>query len=375
MSRVDIVGHFGSRLSYATVASEICKILSARQILGNVSNLDDRWHPSHEWLRQYASEERGSHVIIFSEPRHYFDTYTTLYGRQRVAVFASPNTNTIAREHAECCADVGHVFAPSRWCAKSVEHGVAKIGRNLAAPVDVIPLGISEKFAATDTTIAARRQRTAMGVDRARPRRFLHVATDRAWPGRKGTDELIAAWAMFRGEPGNEDATLTIHAPRSVFDLVHAAVGRHRVFSSVDIVFPENRGSTDEELVALYSQHDMLVLTPRCEGYGMMILAGLVHCMPTVTVCMTGQEDFLGHFDGWSAVPVGLGYEPLAYEEGSAPVVEPIRLATALVLASAGYEHLLRCAEENRSEAPNWTWPVLGSQWADAIGQWMEGSA
>jgi len=294
-----------------------------------------------------------------------------MYGADRVAVFASPNTDCMGREQTQFCAGVGRIFAPSQWCARTVWRSASKHGRTIGDQVRVVPLGVSPAYLGTDDVHARRGTRTWV-AGRLAPRKLLHVATDHAWPGRKGTEELIGAWAMVAHHPALAGARLTIHAPRGVYEHIHYLVAHHKVFETVDIEFPQATGSPDDELAKLYADHDLLVLPPRCEGYGMMILAGLMNEIPLVTVRMTGQEDFLGHFAGWTAVPVGLAYEPLAYEEGLAPVVDTDHLATTLVLAASGYGHLLTEASKNREEAKHWTWPAMHVRWVEAITEWTE---
>lgn len=364
---VDISGHFGSRLSYATVGSEVAKALFSTGALGAVHNLDESWHPDHEWLR--GREGHGSHLIIFSEPRHFFGAHLPAYGAERVAVFASPNTDRMGREQSAFCAEVGRVFTPSKWCADAVTRSLQGHPLSVTPPPCIVPLGASPYYLGSDTLRARRSYRTA----ELPPLRVLHVATDHVWPGRKGTLELIQAWAMARANEDLGRATLTIHAPRSAYEQIHYAAATARLLDHVNIEFPaEATGTTDHDLADLYADHDMLALAPRCEGFGMMILAGLMNEMPTVTTRMTGQEDFLGSFSGWTATPVGLAYEELAYEDGEAPVIDVAPLATTLALAVAGYDHLLRTASTNREEAKRWTWPSIHQRWIDAINEWTE---
>lgn len=377
--KIDIVGHFGSLFSYATVAAEVCRGLSDRDLLGQVTNLDAAWHPQHEHLIGRA--ERGSHAIVFSEPRHYYEALGQQYGSmKRVAFFASPNTTEMKKEHAEVMAKGGAVFAPSRWCASSVRRTFDR-DQLAAPPIFVAPLGVSSLFLSDDELNAARCYRRHK-IERLNgdfsPIRFLHMATDHAWPGRKGTEELIQAWAKLMVKsarhvtPLGYAATLTIHVPRGVYALVQAEVSRLALHDSVDIEFSDELGTTDEDLAALYRRHDVLICAPRCEGFGMMILAGLLNGMPTLTTYATGQEDFLSSLGGWTAVPVSQAMDVIAFEHGSAPMVRADHVADALVQLVNSHWYLSDQAIKNREIAAPHLWDSARSVWADQIESWAQ---
>jgi len=354
----DVVGHFGSRLSYATVASAVCRALRDAGLLGTVTNLDDKVLPEYEDIVQKRGD--GTHAILFVDPsRWLFDAAASAYGARNVAVFASPNTDSMLEERADVCSRAGVVLAPSQWCIDSVNRSLARFGYESPPWVCRVPLGVSREY---------------LGVSERRTPgnklRLLHLGTDFSWPGRKGTEELLKAWGMVQGALAPV-ADLLLHVPTVLYESVHYAVADAGL-EGVRIEIAPPRGSSDERLVSLYEQADIVVLPSRCEGFGMMLLAACVSGTPLVTTYVTGQIDFLSKFDGWIGVPCSDRMEQMEHEQGLCPVVEPKLIASALLAACSPLvlDHLREGARRNAVRAPAWCWDASVIEWIDTLEQW-----
>lgn len=374
--KIDVVGHFGSRLSYATLTSEICRGLRDAGLLGRVTNLDDSWHEPHVEFRGH--EDAGTHCFVVSEPRHYLaDAYFQVYGRERVALYSSANTDRVAREHAEVLAKAGRVYVPSQWCATSVQHGWAlhHVEADMSgASIEVLPLGVPSSYQWT----RKRYDRLVQRLSRRETWTAVHFSTDFVWPGRKGTEELLQAWKRL---PKSIPHKLIVHAPRAIYEDIFYRCSDLDLHNTVEIVTPEPRGTEESDLLALFERADTVVLPARAEGFGMMILAALCLGIPTVTTPVTGQTEYLGDFGGWLAAPTGTP-GPLAFEEGDAPTVVVSALATALSVAmcpEARRALLLdalgpsgESVVDHRMAWTKWTWSAVRPRWVESIRRWME---
>lgn len=354
----DVVGHFGSRLSYATVASVVCRALRDAGLLGSVTNLDDKVLPEYEDIM--GSRASGSHAILFVDPsRWLFDSIAAKYGARNVAVFASPNTDSMLEERADVCSRAGMVLAPSQWCIDTVNRSLTRFGYDSPPWICRVPLGVSRGY------LGAGERRVA--GDKLR---LLHLGTDYSWPGRKGTEELLKAWGMVQGVLA-PIAELVVHVPAVLYEPVHYAVADADL-DGARIVLAPPRGSSDDQLVSLYEQADVVVLPSRCEGFGMMMLAACVSSTPLVTTYVTGQIDFLSEFDGWLGVPCSDRMESMEHEQGLCPVVEPKLIASALLAACSPLvlDHLREGARRNAVRAPAWCWDASVIEWIDTLEQW-----
>jgi glycosyltransferase involved in cell wall biosynthesis len=364
---IDVVGHFGSLLSYATVASEVARALRAAELLGDVSNLDADWHPQLQDLRQTA-DERSSHVLVFAVPNHYLDGYTGIYGRERAALFASPNTDRLAKEHAETCAKFGRIIVPSAWCEDVVARSLPPNG---SPEIVTVPLGVSPLFCANKALDLGRQMRDGS----REKRRALHLSTDRFWPGRKGTEELLAAWRrLVDGDP-DLSWRLTVSVPPPLVLPATLTVADMELSDHVEVAPTPERGMSDAELAALYADADLIIAPSRCEGFGMMILAAVVNHCPLVTTYNTGHADFLADVDGWLGIPTSHN-APLSGEAGLAPIVEPGVLANTIrgAMVYLVRQQMISAVERDLSELEDgWgTWPWATTQWVEYLAQWAK---
>lgn len=370
---IDVVGYFGSMLSYATVASEVARALRAAELLGMVSNLDAEWHPRMEDLRPTEIRERGSHTIVFAPPNHYVDGYAAIYGRTRSALFACPNTDRLAKEHAETCVKFGQIFVPSAWCEDVVQrYAVTSCAVREQPETTILPLGVSPAFCADEEVLLHRESGLTAGMQQA-----LHLSTDRAWPGRKGTSELLDAWRILVERNPRLTWRLVLSVPPPLLLPATLTVADLLLSERVDVVGTPDRGISDTDLETMYSDSDMIIAPSRCEGFGMMILAAIINRCPLVTTYNTGHVDFLSEVDeGWLGVPTP-HMEALYGEEGLAPVVEPRVLANTIEVAmNVNVRRRMIGALASSGQPSDWgTWPWATELWVERIQQWIEETA
>jgi hypothetical protein len=368
---IDVIGHFGSRLSYATVSDQVVRGLNERDALGNVTNLDDQFLSP---ALVSPPRQRGKKVILIADPRSYLiEAMVAEYGRDNVAIFMCPNTNKLSRDRDRACHSVGRIYTPSRWCANTILQTVWDDKPGPIGMVEVMPLGVDEPFVSRWT------DRHGRGSGNTPQQlRLLHVTTDTFWPGRKGTEELLLAWVMT--EPSlRDEATLTIHCSPQLYATVHQELGDLHLIDKVKLLRAPLRGSAPEELFDLFAGHDMLVAPSRSEGFGIMPLTALVSGMPVLTTADTGQGQYLNarhtfgagglQLGGWLQVPTR-GWSELTGEDGEAPTVLVDQLSLSLISACHLYDRLvtrLVITQENKSD---WSWKARRAAWAESLIEW-----
>ena len=363
MSILDIYGHFGTTYSYATVGANVARAMWKKGSLGTVYNLDPAWHPSFADLRADAERSTPTHVLVFAPPNHYIDAIAKGYEKKRTALFVSPNTDTFIDEHAETAMKFGRLFAPSVWCKCVVERSMEEAPSAMVPRVVTLPLGVSSLYSELATRVMH---------DPVVDPQILHLTSDQAWPGRKGTEEMVQAWAITRKIYGTR-GRLVIHAPQSLEISLRYLIEDNRIGDTVDVHVAPLRGATDAELVDEYAKADLIVLPSRAEGFGMMMLAALVARVPLLTTYATGQADFLAGAGGWMAVPSG-HVGALEFEDGNAPVIDPDALAQALAVAAhSGTRMAMRATALWADAGPMWgTWTAALPIWVGALSEWMK---
>lgn len=356
MNRYVVAGHFGSTLSYATISKEVSKALARRGLLAGTVNFDDKY-VDFESPSGTAEDIAEARLLGITLPSHHIEQMAEHFGTERSILYMSPNTDTLSKEAARAAWAFGGVITPSQFCEDTVLRATGRLSGR-------VPLGVGEAFLRSHSSVT---ERLVSRLDA--PPKFLHMSTDGFLPGRKGTESLINGIFLAKGRLP-EGTKFTFHVlPAIQFD-VRAMCAEREIGDMVTVVAGKSRGITDQELVELISDHDVVVQPSRCEGYGITQLLPLVMGVPLLTTYCTGMADFLYHFRGcWMPVRHG-GMAALAGEEGLAPQISPGEIAELLVLGSSrtmresamSYQSLI--THEKRS---SWLWSECADRWIDAI--------
>ncbi len=360
--KLDIVGHFGTTFSYATVAAHLAERLMLSGRLGSIANLDPEWHSEHEVLRMHAMAcpERSGHVLLVTPPYDYFEMYPQMYGRDRTAIFMSPNSRQLFVDYCK----FGLALAPSTWCAHVTSSGLQDHVSDSDTQVDVIPLGVDDSLEET------RRGRIERLRNRVRHMpTVVHLSTDQSWPGRKGTEQLLSAWATLPAGFGR----LIVHVPPALHLPALRLVRDLEITDSVTVQLGEVRGGDQSDLQALFDQADLLVAPSRCEGFGIMLASSLVAGVPLLTTYETGQRDFLCKLPGWLGVPTD-EWGPLVGEVGLAPTLNELALTEHLKVAlePAIRERMLSALAADDVPWEDYTWRRASRATAGLLMQWLD---
>jgi glycosyltransferase involved in cell wall biosynthesis len=362
---IDIVGHFGSRLSYATVTDQVVRGLLACDKLGRITNLDDKFIDDALAARSHPG--RGKKVLLLADARDWLvEAMAAEYGRENVAIFLCPNTNQLSDERQRACHQVDRIYTPSRWCSNTILDTVFRQER--FGMVHVQPLGVDSPFSTSNSQGKAHNDPSRLSM--------LHVTTDTFWPGRKGTEELLKAWKLAEMD---RIARLTIHCLPQLYGTLHQELGDLDLIDKVKLISAPARGCTPEDLFELVGKHDLLVAPSRSEGFGIMPLSALVSGTPVLTTAGTGQNEYLAETDGegepvlggWLQIPT-FGDDKLEGEDGSAPCIRPDQLAFSLVAGRRLYDDLLRGAQKNQKVQANWSWFERRNEWVKSLVEWEE---
>lgn len=359
---IDIIGNFGSRLSYATVADRVARALIERDALGSLINLDDRFmDPAFAKLPR--SGTKGNKALLLSTPHGYMvDALCERYDRKNVAIFLCPNTVALSTEHRSSAEKVGRIYAPSKWCADTIVASTT-----LDVDVEVVPFGVDDPFAD---------HRTGPVLRSGGQLNFLHMTTDTFWPGRKGTEELLHAWNLFRTRTRTpiQRAKLTIHCLPQLHPQVYRLVGDLDLLDDVEIASSDPRGLSPGRLFDLIRDCDVFVAPSRSEGFGVMPLSALCAGRAVCTTAGTGQDEYL--FDeevrpvDWVQIPT-CGQASLAGEHGDAPVVRAEQMVPSLLAAMVMVNENM-ISQQDRAFCEHWSWRTRAAAWAASLIKWNE---
>lgn len=378
---IDIVGHFGSRFSFATVAGEIARGLKAVSKLGRVVNFDDKLFEAHADLEEHLNVDFSSTALFVTLPAEHIVQFTQLY--RKSALFISPNTDTLGKHYLSGIRSFDRVYVPSIWCRDTLAIADCK--------TQMIPIGCESIYLSLRESV---RDKLKARLDR--PVKVLHLMTDGFLPGRKGTVEVIRAWNELKNHKVlPSETTLTLHCPHGVADEVYYYAAHSKLYEpEVTIQAGANRGVPAVELAYLMSDHDLIILPSRCEGFGMMILAALTLGIPTITTNWTGQMDFVQHSKGWigpSGHPFVVPNDPPSrygtalkmatveneyglQEAGLAPMIEYQEVADFLHMALDPEKRREMLLQSEREEElfEEYTWDALRPVWAQSLIEWSE---
>lgn len=356
MTQYIVAGHFGSTLSYATITKEICKSLALRGLLAATINFDDRY-VGFDAVRMTEEALNTAQLLAVTLPSHHIEQLADFFGAKRSVLYMSPNTDTLSPDAKRTSWVFGGIITPSQFCEDTVLRATGRLSGR-------VQLGVGEPFftAHHDTS-----ERLHKRIDR--PPRILHMSTDGYLPGRKGTETLISAIAIARGHLP-QDTRFTLHVLPSIQFDVRSMCAEQQVDDIVTVVAGNSRGVSEQELVELIGDHDVVVQPSRCEGYGITQLLPLVMGVPLLTTCSTGMAEFLYQFRGcWMPIR-HCQMAPLSGEEGLAPAIAAGEIAALLPLAASRTMResaLSYQSKISRKKRAAWLWSECSSRWIEAI--------
>lgn len=353
---IDVVGHFGSRFSYATHASELAHALLRADRLARCVNLDDVFLEDYAPLGPREDRPSGVAAIVITAPTESIRPFAACY--DTAALFVCPNTDQLSDEAIATAECFDRLIVPSGYCMDTVANALA---HRVDIGVTQLPLGVADVFVEGRRYV---RERATRRRHRGEPRRAVHFTSDAFWPGRKGTEELIEAW------PGIKEATglqLTIHSIESMRDEIYyycADRGMHE--PDIEVVSSPPRGAMPHQIFEQMAAADLVIHPSRAEGYGMIALSALCAGVPLVTTSATG-EDFLRETK-MPYVDIAVGdLMPLHGELGSAPEVTPWAIRNAVIAAGRtdALQRLRSAANtpQNRAAALRCTWTARMGAW------------
>jgi len=319
--RYIVAGHFGSSLSYATIAKRVSEMLRFGELLAGTINFDDSY-AGFERVPTSDEDMKNARLLCITLPAHHAEQLADHFGADRSILYMSPNTDSLDQEAQRVSWAFGGIVQPSSFCEYTILRCTGRVS-------NYVPLGVADEFAdAFEATLAELRVR----IDDAP--HFLHMSTDGFLPGRKGTDVLLDAISLARHRLPI-GCKFTIHVLPSIEFDVRIACADRELSDMVTVVAGKGRGLSDDELVKLIAAHDIVVQPSRCEGFGITQLLPLVLGVPLLTTHATGMSDFLPSFPGcWMPIRHA-SMETLVGEEGLAPQISPGELADVMVLAAS----------------------------------------
>lgn len=240
-------------------------------------------------------------------------------------------------------------MAPSAWAAGIVE---SFLGQCINVPHGISPEYTPSPSASQEMAYLAFRRQL----------RVIHFSTsDRQ---RKGTLELIQAWAMLRQDSEWDPREVALMC---VMDYPAKLALEEVIADGAVLDWPHlqntvrlvDRADLSPSAMATTLRNSHLVCQPsRGEGFGLIPLQALACGVPVVATTTTGHSEYLGPDTG-GLIPVATT-EPAPIDDlpwSLAPAVAPEAIAAALLRARACWPAIEMLAQAQASEwQTKWSW-------------------
>jgi glycosyltransferase involved in cell wall biosynthesis len=252
------------------------------------------------------------------------------------------------------------ILVPSKWARSVVEE-------QTSMPVRVVPHGVAPDFA----PLPAIREATVAAYRRG-DFNVLHLSS--SVYERKGTRELLEAWAMLcaNGElPDSARLRLVLEMDalaRTAAWMAESSLKLHNVALTARL------DARPASLSETYAAHHVVCQPSRGEGFGFCPVESLACGVPIVATTCTGHSEWF-----WprliGAVPVEHGPDaPIDDGPGAlAPSVSPDAIAAALRQAYTDWERLnAGAAAASTSIRVNWAWQRQLAPFVEVLRQPVE---
>ncbi len=235
-------------------------------------------------------------------------------------------------------------IAPSHWSAEIIRNYVD-------IPVYVYQHGVDDEFYP--------RARKPDGE----PYAALHLASTHL--ERKGTKELIHAWAIAKRErylPRDAVLRLVVDGPRNYFlnPINEASKGELWIADSYDV--RTRLDMSTDDMAAFYCRHDMVCQPSRGEGFGMVPLEARACGVPVVATACTGHSE---HSIGGQAMIVVPHGEERPIDDGPGALAPTVSVDDLVVALSDAYENRDALLKAARKHSPMlrraWSWHSVTS--------------
>ena len=277
-----------------------------------------------------------------------------------------PTKSSVVRNRGDHEYRLAVISANSSWLPHSMETmaedltgfiGLTKWGCGIIRNYTKLPVylwraGVSDEFSLNPDYKASL-------PDKKLVFRVLHMAS--TWMERKGTKELIFAWARLmrdRVVPLDSEITLIVSLPHGYAQnaISEASGGDEEIKNSYKLLPCQNLSEKDTR--DLYQDHHVLCQPSRSEGFGLTVTEAMASGVPVVATACTGHSEFLNTSTP-GAVIVEHGPDALIDDGPGAmsPTVTPDAIFHAL---KEGYERWAELVDAlvatNKEFKAEWSW-------------------
>lgn len=315
---IQLYGHWDGRGSFSSVSYALAWALKRARVPGTLYQIKSL-RPSYPNVTPFpvGMNNRADVGIYIDYPEASVGWLKT--HQQRVLVTVC-ETKPVPAEWVEAANKATLVVVPSRWCASVFKEAGVK------TEIMIVPHGVSQFLLDASGD--------AVHTDvHARPIKMLHVSGAVSFPQRKGTPQLMRAFAdLFARDSGYVGLDLELHLkmPRtSGLDRAIASLGDDvaQRIQIVDEWWPER------DLRRKYRAYDVVVQPSRGEGFGMVPLEARAAGVPVVATTWGGHSEHCTPHNVVQVEAAGLA-ETMATQGnpfGRAPTVSAATVKTALL--------------------------------------------
>lgn len=344
---VQMYGSFKGYDSFSTVSRQIAWALRRRHIHGSVYAIktanpvytDVPWN-----VNLYSRAPVGIYVGYPAESSGW------LAGHKHRILVTVCETDRLPPEWVHEANMATLVVVPSEWCAGVYRTAGVKV------PVMVVPHGVSHVL--TDSLTAPTPTPTAPIQSAASPR-LLHVSGALSFPARKGTSQLLLAFAELIEE--GYRASLELKLPAAPIGVLKAVGDLNRRLKIPRIGLVQHKELHPALMPDFYRQYDAVIQPSRGEGFGMVPLEARAVGVPAVLTKATGH---LQHFQAGVDIPIEVGnIRPLETQGnnfGGAPSVKISAVKNALRTLLDDLPMWKRKARNwATTQGEKWTWETV----------------
>lgn len=248
-------------------------------------------------------------------------------------------SETLPADWGQTARTLTRLFVPSHWVKAAFEGVHVPNGR-----ISVLPHGVDATFGAEYLKSTAWR---VPPPDATQPLQLLHVSGAASFLDRKGTPQLLEAFARVALAPGAPPMTLTLRTPASEGLPINKLLAKLPLQARVLVRVDETPASPPSAIARLVRMHHAVIQPSRAEAFGLVPCEARALGTPVVLTACAGHAEHFDPYDGlvksFESIPIVVNGIPVG---GRAPKVSVDAVVRALRVLPAKLPAMTRAAQQ-----------------------------